>query len=144
MCVPTRLHAVALPASSATPSFDAAVGAREQARVHLRRRISASRVTLIVGAGVLVTGAAILTGILIAGAPTDRYDDGNDGFEFIYGAVPVGVGVLTMLVSGPVLISSQNRLCALAEPRRSTLRVRPTLSASGRGGQAGLVLDLRF
>ena len=92
----------------------------------------------------LVTGAAILTGILIAGAPTDRYDDGNDGFEFIYGAVPVGVGVLTMLVSGPVLISSQNRLRALAEPRRSTLRVRPTLSASGRGGQAGLGLDLRF
>jgi hypothetical protein len=99
---------------------------------------------LLVGAGVLVTGAAILTGTLIAGAPKDRHDDGNDGFEFLYGAIPVGVGVLTVLVSGPIFIHSKNRLGALAEPRRATPRVRPSLSASGRGAQAGLVLDLQF
>lgn len=141
--MPTRIHAVELPASSRSPRFDAAVGAREQERAVLRRRISASRITLISAAGVVVTGAVVLTAVLAAGAAKDPYDDGNDGFEFLYGAIPVGAGVLAAIVGGAVFINSRNRLGALAEPQRR-LRARPSLSAGPRGGQVGFVLDLRF
>ena len=142
--MPTRIHAAPLSAASQTPSFDAKVEALEQARVAARRRIKASRVALIVGSGILATGTAVLAATLAIGAPKSPYDDGNDGFEFLWGAVPMGLGALTMLVSGPILLNTRNRLRRLAEPRRTILRVHPSLSVLPRGGEAGFAFDLRF
>lgn len=144
VCVSARVHATALPAPREMTPFDAALAAREQERVGVRRRIRGSRIALIVGSGVMVTGAIILVAIVAAGRPKNRYDDGNDGFEFLYGAIPTGAGALTMIASGAVFLNGKHRLAALAEARRPTVRVRPSLSVGPQVGRAGLVLDLRF
>lgn len=129
----------------AIAEFAATLAARDRERDRQRRRIKGSRISLFTGAGVVVIGAAILAGILGSVARnTDRYDDGDDGFEFLGGAIPIGAGVVAMVVSGPIFVVSRNRLGELGEPQRRILRLRPSLSAGARGGQAGLALDLRF
>lgn len=157
-CVAACVGMPGLGAASASPparhdqaiaEFAATLAARDRDREwdrdRQRRRIKGSRISLIAGAGVVVIGAAILASFLGSAArKTDRYDDGNDGFEFLWGAIPIGAGVLAMVVSGPIFVVSRNRLGELGEPQRRILRLRPSLSAGARGGQAGLALDLRF
>lgn len=153
-CVAACVGMPGLAAASASPparhdqaiaEFAATLAARDRERDRQRRRIKGSRISLIAGAGVVVIGAAILASFLGSAArKTDRYDDGNDGFEFLWGAIPIGAGVLAMVVSGPIFVVSRNRLGELGEPQRRILRLRPSLSAGARGGQAGLALDLRF
>lgn len=144
VCLPTHIRAKALLAAKQVPQLDMAAGTRERDRVKARRRIKASRTTLIVATGVLATGVAILVPLVAAAAPRNPGEDGDDGFAFLYGAIPASFAVLTMLVSGPVLLTSRHRLRTLAEPHRPTLRARPSVSASARGTQVGFSLDFRF
>lgn len=144
VCAPTRITAVPLPAAAPISQFAAAEDAREQARARTRRRIKASRITALVGTGILVTGTIILAATLAAAAPKGPQDDGNDGFEFLWGAIPTSIGALTTIASIPIWLNSRNRLRELAEPQRPSLRARPSWSVGSYGAQAGLVVDLHF
>ena len=127
---PVAVPAVATttaPHDQAIAEFAAALAARDQERERQRerqrRRIKGSRIGLIAGAGVVVIGTAILAGFI----GLIRKDTGHDNDSF-----------------GPLFVISRNRLGELGAPQRRLLRLQPSLSAGSRGGQAGLVLDLRF
>lgn len=135
---------VSAPHDQAIAEFAAAMAARdserERERERERRRIKGGRIGLIAGAGVTVIGAAILIGIFRPGRDVDV----DSPWGMIAGSALACAGLLTMAVSGPMFVISRNRLGELGEPQRRILRLRPSLVAGTRGGQAGLVLDLRF
>lgn len=147
---PVAVPAVATttaPHDQAIAEFAAALAARDQERERQRerqrRRIKGSRIGLIAGAGVVVIGTAILAGFI----GLIRKDTGHDNDSFgplIVGGSLMGAGFLAMVISGPLFVISRNRLGELGAPQRRLLRLQPSLSAGSRGGQAGLVLDLRF
>ena len=59
-------------------------------------------------------------------------------------AAPLDPPSLALSLPLALLVPCRQRRRELGAPQRRLLRLQPSLSAGSRGGQAGLVLDLRF